>query len=60
MSSSTVPSKRLAAKMPGLMCDVMDEAVHDGLDRVLNVKTARLTCMGHGDAGRRFIVTPRR
>ena len=51
--------QELAAKMPGLMCDVMDEAVHEGLDRALKVKTTRLTCMGHGDVGCRFRVVPR-
>jgi len=52
------PFQELASKMPGLMCDVMDEGVHKGLDRALNVKTTRLSCMGHGDAACRFRVAP--
>ena len=40
----------LAVKYPGLVCDVLDEAVHEGIDRKLGAsKTTRLKCRGHGD-----------
>lgn len=51
------PYQELADRMPRLVCDVLDEAVHDGLDRALNVKTTRLACKGHGDPSCRFRVT---
>jgi hypothetical protein len=50
--------EELACRMPRLVCDVLDEAVHDGLDRALKMKTTRLTCKGHGDASCRFRVVP--
>lgn len=53
------PFQELATKMPGLMCDVLDAAVHEGLDRALSVKTTRLGCRGHGDVACRFSVVPR-
>jgi predicted ArsR family transcriptional regulator len=40
----------LAAKYPALVCDVLDEAVHDGIDRLGRTQTTRLKCKGHGDA----------
>jgi predicted ArsR family transcriptional regulator len=39
----------LATKYPGLVCDVLDEAVHEGLDKVAGTRTTRLRCRGHGD-----------
>src|SRR5208283_4999848 len=41
--------QELADKMPGLICDTLDEAVHQGIDNVLGVKTSRLACKGHSD-----------
>jgi predicted ArsR family transcriptional regulator len=52
------PFQELADKMSGLICDVLDESVHDGLDKALNVKTIRLACKAHGDATCRFRVVP--
>jgi len=49
--------QELATEMPGLICDVMDEGVHSGLDRKLGVTTTRLACKGHGDPTCRFCVT---
>jgi predicted ArsR family transcriptional regulator len=40
----------LAVKYPGLMCDVLDAAVHEGIDKLGGMKTIRLKCKGHGDA----------
>ena len=40
----------LAVKCPGLVCDALDEAVHEGIDRLGRTKTIRLKCKGHGDA----------
>ncbi len=40
----------LAIKYPGLVCDVLDEAVHEGIDKVTDTQTSRLKCKGHGDA----------
>jgi predicted ArsR family transcriptional regulator len=51
------PFQELAGKMPGLMCDVLDLAVHKGLDKSLRTKTTRVTCKGHGDIGCRFRVS---
>jgi predicted ArsR family transcriptional regulator len=39
----------LAVKYPGLVCDALDEAVHQGIDRLGGTKTIRLKCKGHGD-----------
>jgi predicted ArsR family transcriptional regulator len=39
----------LAVKCPGLVCDALDEAVHEGIDRLGGTKTTRLKCRGHGD-----------
>jgi predicted ArsR family transcriptional regulator len=52
------PFQELADKIPGLLCDVLDSAVHDGLDRALGVSTTRYTCKGHGDSACRFRVVP--
>lgn len=40
----------LAVKSPGLVCDILDEAVHEGFDKSLGgMKSIRLKCKGHGD-----------
>jgi predicted ArsR family transcriptional regulator len=52
------PFQELADKMPGLVCDVLDESIHDGLDKALNVKSIRLGCKAHGDTTCRFRVLP--
>lgn len=52
------PFQELAEKMPGLFCDVLDSAVHQGLDRALGVRTTRYACKGHGDSACRFRVVP--
>jgi predicted ArsR family transcriptional regulator len=39
----------LAVKYPGLVCDVLDRAVHEGVDRMAGTTTTRLKCRGHGD-----------
>jgi len=39
----------LAVKYPGLVCDVLDRAVHEGVDRMAGTTTTRLRCRGHGD-----------
>lgn len=39
----------LAVKYPGLVCDVLDRAVHEGIDRMAGTTTTRLKCRGHGD-----------
>ncbi len=52
------PFQELATRMPRLVCDVLDGAIHEGLDRALSVRTTRLTCKGHGEAGCRFRVVP--
>jgi predicted ArsR family transcriptional regulator len=39
----------LAVKYPGLVCDVLDRAVHEGIDKMAGTKTTRLKCRGHGD-----------
>jgi len=41
--------QELADKLPGLVCDTMDLAVHEGMDNILGVKTSRYACKGHGD-----------
>jgi predicted ArsR family transcriptional regulator len=40
----------LAVKYPRLVCDALDEGVHEGIDRLAGTKTMRLKCKGHGDA----------
>jgi predicted ArsR family transcriptional regulator len=40
----------LAAKYPGLVCDVLDQAVHEGVDKMAGTQTTRLRCRGHGDS----------
>lgn len=50
------PFQELAARMPKMVCDVLDGAVHEGLDRALGVKTTRISCKGHGEEGCRFRV----
>lgn len=52
------PFQELADKMPGLICDVLDEAVHGGLDNALGVKSTKLSCRGHGAPTCRFRVVP--
>jgi predicted ArsR family transcriptional regulator len=39
----------LAVKYPGLVCDVLDKAVHEGIDKMAGTQTTRLRCKGHGD-----------
>jgi predicted ArsR family transcriptional regulator len=39
----------LATKYPGFVCDVLDIAVHEGIDRRAGTRTTRLRCKGHGD-----------
>ncbi len=39
----------LAVKYPGLVCDVLDRAVHQGIDKMAGTQTTRLRCRGHGD-----------
>lgn len=39
----------LATKYPGLVCDVLDKAVHEGIDKMAGTQTTRLRCKGHGD-----------
>lgn len=50
------PFQELAIKFPALVCDVLDEAVHEGIDAKLGVKSTRLSCKGHGDPVCRFCV----
>ena len=49
--------QELADKMPGLICDILDEAVHEGVDKALGVTTSRSACKGHGDPSCVFCVT---
>lgn len=49
--------QELADKMPGLICDTLDEAVHEGIDKILGVSTSRSACKGHGDPSCVFCVT---
>lgn len=49
--------QELADKFPGLICDTLDEAVHEGVDKVLGVETSRQACKGHGDSKCVFCVT---
>jgi predicted ArsR family transcriptional regulator len=51
------PFQELADRYPGLMCDAMDEGVHEGLDRKLSLRTERILCKGHHDSSCRFRVT---
>jgi predicted hydrocarbon binding protein len=41
----------LAVKMPEMMCDVLHEALHEGISNAMGgkAKITRLTCMGNGD-----------
>lgn len=50
----------LAKKYPGVICDVLDEAVHEGVDKLANTKTIRLKCKGHGDPFCQYSVTWRK
>lgn len=51
------PFEELSVKYPTLMCDVLDEAVHEGLDKKLGgMKTVRLKCRAHGDPVCKFHV----
>ncbi len=54
---SRCPFVELADKFPALICDVLDEAVHEGIDRKSGLKTTRLACMGHGEPTCRFRTT---
>jgi predicted ArsR family transcriptional regulator len=40
----------LAVKYPGLVCDVLDKAVHNGIDKMAGTQTTRIRCKGHGDS----------
>ena len=47
----------LAVKYPGLICDILDIAVHEGIDKALGgMKTTRLACKGHQDSACRYRV----
>ncbi len=50
------PFQDLADRYPGLMCDTMDEGVHEGMDRKLSLRTERINCKGHQDPSCRFKV----
>lgn len=50
------PFQELAEKLPALVCDVLDESVHEGLDKKLGLGTTRLSCKGHGASSCRFRV----
>lgn len=51
------PMQDLAAKYPGLMCDILDVAVRKGMDNKLGgMETKVLKCKGHGDSVCRFAV----
>ena len=51
------PFAALAEKNPGLVCDVLDEAFHEGIDRKLRgMSSNRLACKGHGDPTCKFSV----
>lgn len=51
------PFEDLAMKYPGLVCDILDEAVHESVDKKLGAtKTVRLKCKGHGDSVCRYRV----
>lgn len=41
----------LAVKMPGMMCDVLHDAFHEGVSGAMGEETkiTRLSCKGHGD-----------
>lgn len=43
------PFLELAEKLPGIVCDALDVGFHEGIDRAMgDVRTERLSCMGHG------------
>ena len=51
------PFQELAASNPVLICDILDEAVHESVDSHLGAsKTTRLRCKGHGDSTCRYLV----
>jgi predicted ArsR family transcriptional regulator len=51
------PFQELATRNPVLICDVLDEAVHKGVDSNLGASnTTRLKCKGHGDLTCRYLV----
>lgn len=51
------PFFALAEKYRGLVCDVLDTAFHEGIDRRLgDMRTKRLECKGHGDPTCKFSV----
>jgi predicted ArsR family transcriptional regulator len=51
------PFQELAASNPVLICDILDEAMHKGVDSNLGAsKTTRLKCKGHGDSTCRYLV----
>jgi len=45
------PFLEVAERMSDLVCDSLDQGFHDGIDEALgDVRTTRVTCMGHGDS----------
>jgi len=50
------PFQELASSNPVLVCDVLDEAVHQGVASKLGASTVRLKCRGHGDLACRYLV----
>lgn len=51
------PFQELATGNPVLICDVLDEAVHERVGSDLGAsKTTRLKCKGHGDSTCRYLV----
>jgi len=49
--------QELASELPYLVCDILDEGMHQGLDKKLGLKTTRESCKGHGDPVCRYCVT---
>ena len=47
----------LAVKYPGLVCDVLDTAIHDSIDKKAGATSKRLQCVGHGDQVCRYKLT---
>ncbi|MBI2183886.1 MAG: helix-turn-helix domain-containing protein [Thaumarchaeota archaeon] len=47
----------LGIKRPGLVCDVLDQAVRESIDRKLGAnESIRLSCMGHGDPTCKYMI----
>ena len=45
------PFLEVAERMSDLVCDSLDQGFHDGMDEAVgDVRTTRVTCMGHGDS----------